>query len=296
MIFWFDVNVAVISAILFVMLVLYYSAKWNWGPTILAGSNVWAQVPFWLFFAVFLCFLLEYLIGHLYQSLSGDEQKIWHSTIHVTGNLVGNLASLFMLLAAAAYSRGDRFKIRSARDVVLAYSIGIVAWSILFEAVGHERSAFATALATAPVLLLASVAGTALGWAFFVRWGSTAWPFFVVSIVYSLLQLPAYIRGEFGYLDNALGQEIRNSNLDYAYPILAGGKVLLAFGFLSLLCGSAHADVRISEPKNWPTTAVPPPTSYHMGWGWLASLLAGLIIATATQPLGGAILKYLGGS
>jgi hypothetical protein len=297
---YIDMNVWVIFGILVVMIGLYLLAQlklgqWTWGPTILTGWKYpSAVISFWFFFALFAFFLLEYLLGDWYEGMPSNAHHSWHGYVHVADAVVGNLASLFMLMCAVVYSGGKDVKFAPIILSVMAYAFIVAVWAVIFELFDHTSSDFATALETAPEILLASVAGTALGWVFLARWGWTAMPFLVVTIAYALLQSPAYIRGEFRHLTTPLGQSIRASNLDFAYALLAGGKILLAFGFLSLLCGSTNPEVNLDQPKNTPDKTVQAPKSWHHGLTWVVTVAGGLIISIFTEPFGSAIRKYLG--
>jgi hypothetical protein len=296
MITYIHMNLVVITLILTAMIFLFLAAQADLGPVVLKinGGYPSLQNSFWFFFAVFSLFLVEYVL--LYINNKGISE-FWHPVLHVTNTTAGNLASFCMLVAAIAYNRGSKFSLHHAFIYMAGFAFLAVVWASAFEYLGHA-SAFAIAMETAPVVLLASVSGTALGWVFFARWQGTAWPFLVICILYSLFQFPAYVRGELAFLKtcvdatHCLGPSIKNSNLDLAYAVLASGKVLLAFGFLSLLCSSDQEALEINSPKSWPTKTVPAPHSSAVRWS--SALLATIVIAVVTDPLSSAIRELLG--
>jgi hypothetical protein len=296
MITYIQMNAVVITLILAAMVTLFLAAQADWGPAVLKIKSGYPslQITFWFFFAVFFLFLVEYLLAYINEK---GITEFWHPVLHIANTTAGNLASLCMLIAATAYNRGTTFRLGHAFIYMAGFTFLAVVWASAFEYLGHEN-AFAIAMETAPVVLLASVSGTALGWVFFARWQGTALPFLLVCILYSVFQFPAYVRGEFAFLEacldptHCLGPSIKNSNLDLAYAVLAGGKILLVFGFLLLLCGSNQEGLDINIPKSWPTKTVPAPHSSV--WGWGGSVLATIVIGAATEPLSTAVRKLLG--
>jgi hypothetical protein len=142
---------------------------------------------------------------------------------------------------------------------------------------------FLKVLEPSPFVAIAMIESVALGWVFFVRWGGSAGAiFFCVAAGYGLLQLPAYL--------SVAGMQ----GLDFAFSLLAGGKILIAFGFLSLLCSSSIPEIKIEIPKYWPTKPVPPPRWMLQLVGWGVTAVVGFATSILTDPLKTKVQQYLG--
>lgn len=298
---YINTNLVVIIVILAVMILLYAFRPLR--PAALSGAYPSANIAYWFFAAMFACFLIQYQLADLFQKDSTTSDTA-HIVYHVTLNVVGNISSLCLLGAAVAYSRGKQFDLGKTALVMGVYIGLVLMWSLLMEMANHRDSVFLTALGAAPVMALSGIAGAALGWAFFVRWGWTGFPLLVISVAYSFLQLPAYIRIEFANLNSAIGTGIAASDLSFVFPLLAGGKLLLTYGFLTLLCGSNDPVVAIETPRNWPAQTASVPQSAKVIWGWFVGLAVSFIVALVTDPLkeivvtplSHAVSKYFGWS
>jgi hypothetical protein len=137
-------------------------------------------------------------------------------------------------------------------------------------------------LQEAPGIALSIVATAALGWAFFVRWGGLVGGIYLlIRVAYSVLQLPANLRIYIGpYLKDG------GASLDVSFTWLAGGKVLLAIAFLSLLCRSDLPDISIKEPKYAPQGPV------HLAAPVRKGLLLDLAIAFVMAVIAAVLTDY----
>jgi hypothetical protein len=208
------------------------------------GEHPSTQNAFWFFFAGLFFILAGY----------GVRQDFFHPSHyvrHVGDDFVGILSDICLLAAACAYTQGREFQLRNALSWIVYSAPAMLLWTIMFELAGHQTSAFATVLELIPALAVSAIAITKLGWAFYARWtGVTGALFLLVCVVYAVLQFPA------GLVDAE--NVILNSDLTLVWPLLAGGKIPLSFGFLSLLCSSAKPGVNIDVPKYSPTGSVSP--------------------------------------
>jgi len=269
------VNIIIILGILIVMLGLYLSANAGVGPeAIRYPSYPSTASAFYLFSGTFLCFLIFYLM-----------QQTAPNSLHRVANLtISNLASACTLAAAVAYARGNAFDMRSAALSIGVCGFATFLWAAIFEyVVKQPQNLFFNALESSPQIILSAVARIALGWVFFARWGLASAAFLLVSAAYAFVELP-------GYLEEVV--EIKNTpelnlseELTLAFPLLAGGKILLAFVFVSLLCSSTIPAVDINNPKIWPTGSVTPPFLRNHVSGWVLSVISGVLIAILTDPL-----------
>jgi hypothetical protein len=293
---YFAANQVVILIVLAVMILLYLSALAGMGPDTmrLSGHHRSTAIASLGFFTTFLCFFAEYVIAHLKEGLTPEWQQTLHVYLHVASTVFGSLASVCTLIAALSYLRGGNFDFKSTAIFFACYVFAIFLWAVAFESFNHDNSLFATTFEASPVILTAAVAAMALGWAFLARWGLMAGaPFFLVCFLYGILQLPAYLRGELGDLEG-VGAVFKNSDLDFAFPLLAGGKFLLAFGFISLLCSSAEPGVDIDNPRYWPPAdSVRPPNWMLQVAGWIGTTVLSGIAAAATDPLKPLVVDYL---
>jgi hypothetical protein len=110
--------------------------------------------------------------------------------------------------------------------------------------------------------------------------------FLVVALIYAFLQVPANLWASFA--DDLKKPEELTATFSY----LAAGKILLAFGFLSLLCSSSLPNVRMNQPKYWPNKAITPPKWMRQIGGWIVSLIAAILVALFTQLKCG-LLKFV---
>jgi len=284
-------NMVVTFLVLAIMLGLYLSASSGHGPNaILYKSHPATASAFWLMFVTFASFFISYGTQFLHDEAmkSLPQGKIFiDPCYHVAEAVVGNLASVCTLSAAIAYARGSAFNLGTAIRWIAVSLLAIFLWATVFENV--DDSAFSTALKMSPDVIVSAIAGVALGWVFFVRWGGLNGALvLIVSVAYSVLQLPAYLS------IGGIGALIPQSNLNLAFPCLAGGKLLLAFGILSLLCGSTAGALAMHEPKYWPTGAVPPPSWMQTFYGWIGSFVSSVAVAISTEPLKAIMLKVFG--
>lgn len=244
-------NLLVLIGILAVMLAFYAHAVYQGQPSVLLFTkNQSAASSFWFYFAAVFCLSLTY--AALYSAKDfGHENTLLG---HVIFDTLGDLGSLCTLAAAWAYSRGRDFS-AAGTLLILGLAAGfLIIWYLAWRTIasGTPETLLFVLLRDAPGIVLAVVSTVALGWVFFVRWGGLVGGIYLLFRVgYGVLQLPANLRIDLRpYLIDG------GASLDISFAWLAGGKVLLAIVFLSLLCRSDLPDIAISNPKYAPQEAV----------------------------------------
>lgn len=259
--------------IVLLMALIYLNVLFNDRPPSLVYSVHRGAAAAFLFFGVTWIFVLA-----LYITLLSVSEKpvlaIW---------LLDNVSKLCLFGTAIAYSRGNQFNPRTTLAVLIALFVILSLWEVVFWWASGARpdDTLVAALRLAPDVMLSGIGIIAVGWVFFVRWGGLfGWFFLVVTIAYSVLQLPATLLLGFDhFLTNA-----SRSDLEIAFSALAGGKVLLAFGFLSLICSSASS-LELDNPRVWPGNPVAPPRWLYHLVGWAGSLATAIIAATVVEKL-----------
>ena len=211
-----------------------------------------AASAFWFFFIALSSLLLIYLLVPP-RTAGGStglaaSWEMFHPVIHGAVTVLSNFANFCLLMAALCYSSGKAYGIWKQRSRIAAFVAGIFVWTICWEVAGHRQSVTLTSLMLAPDVVMANVAFVLLGWSFYVRWKGLGTIYFLFTIIYALLQLPALISRELGdFFDPRYA-----ATTDKLFFWLAGGKALLAYGFLSLLSSSVCPAIRVDEKKNWP--------------------------------------------
>jgi hypothetical protein len=240
-------NFIALILILAAMLVLYVHAAWHGHPSaLLYGRNASTASCFWFYFATVVCLTLAYAdleSSHLFA----------HGNKFIDAGLdtLGDLGSLFTLAAAWAYSRANEFSVTSTlRTLAIAAGL-LMIWYLAWRAMAPP-GLFYLLLQEAPGIVLAVLSTVTLGWVFFARWGGWVGGLYLLARVgYGVLQLPANLRVFIGdYLKDG------GASLDVSFSWLAGGKVVLAIVFLSLLCRSHQAGIATDEPQYAPEEPV----------------------------------------
>ena len=137
---------------------------------------------------------------------------------------IGNLATIG---TAIAYCFGNEF------DLCYLKSLSYV---LFFEAVWHIslptllNSPQGRLVVISPSVALSTLSGVSLGWAVVVRCGWRAWPFLMLTALYSVAQLPAYIDRI------VLSEEVADSTLRGYFPKLSVVMVLLGLGKVLKVC------------------------------------------------------------
>src|SRR5208282_6719573 len=146
---------------------------------------------FWFCFTAFSFLLVFWLLvseEHAIDTVAHSEFA--HAAIHIPRMMCNWFANLSLLMAAVAYSSGKDFNLRSSLWRAGMASAMMLLWCMFWEIVGHESNLFWTSLLIAPELAIANIAMVALGWAFYVRWSGFSVLYFILAMVYALLQLP----------------------------------------------------------------------------------------------------------
>ena len=203
---------------------------------------------YWYFFGALTWLFISYLLTDLdpiETGLSNDSKELAHQVTHALKSSLSNLANVSLLVAAIAYARGENFDAANARRWFGRIAILIALWTIFWELVHHDRSLFFSALFTAPDVILSNIALIALGWVFLSRWKGVGVAYFVVTICYAVLQLPARIALDLQpFLDPN-----KAVDLEPTFYLLAVGKILLIGGFILIL---RKITTDIDEPRFWP--------------------------------------------
>jgi len=241
---------------------------------LLGENHASTAASFWFFFAAFACLLLVYLLN----PVSGLDY--FHPVLHLIQSVLSNLSNISLLLAAVSYGQGLEFDLRRAIRRIPGYVLLLFLWGIFWEMiVDHRQNFVARALMLAPDVVLANIALVLLGWVFFVRWSRLGNLFVLVAILYALPQLPALLARDLGTF---LKPEL---NLTTIFYVLAGGKVLLAYGFLSLLCSSVLPGIKVNERKLWPADRVPHDFLPSIGRGRVADFILAIVFALIAVPI-----------
>jgi hypothetical protein len=278
--FYIKANLLILFIALLAMLAIYGYAKMFGTPrAVLIHRFRSAACAFWLFFAGYACLFFLYMWIYFYLRAGQSLQSFASSpAVDIGTDILGNTANLCFLAAAVAYCRGRTFNYIHASGTIILLTVFITIWAFGWNALGRSDDLFVKSIQYAPELVLPTVAFVALGWAFFARWGGVAGVlFFVVALIYALLQVPANLMASFGEF------LVKPNTLGVTFSYLAAGKILLAFGFLSLLCSSSLPAVRMNQPKYWPDEAITPAKWMRQVGGWVISLVAAIAVAMATQ-------------
>jgi hypothetical protein len=271
-------NLLVLIGILAVMLAFYAHAVSHGEPGVLLYTqNQSTAGCFWFYFAAVLCVLLTYARAYSAKDFGRDDALL----VRASFDTLGDLGSLCTLAAAWAYSRGKDF---SAANTLLTLGLAagfLIIWYLAWRTIAPGPLLFVL-LQEAPGIVLAVVSTVALGWVFFVRWGGLVGGIYLLFRVgYGVLQLPANLRTYLGpYLKDG------GASLEISFAWLAGGKVLLAAVFLSLLCRSGLPDIAISKPKYAPQEAI------HLAESVRKGLLRDLAIALVMAIIAAMLISY----
>jgi hypothetical protein len=271
-------NEVVLIAILAVMLGFYAHAVYLGQPSVLLyNKNPSTASSFWFYFAAVFCLLLTYAVYNSAKIFSQEDALL----VNLIIDILGDLAGLCTLATAWAYSRGKDFSAASTL-VSLGLAAGfLIIWHLMWRTIAPP-TLFFVLLRQAPGIVLAVVATVALGWVFFVRWGGLVGGIYLlIRVGYGVLQLPANLRAAVGpYFKDG------GTSLDISFAWLAGGKVLLAIAFMSLLCRSDLSVIAISEPTYAPQGEVNLPEPVRK------SLLLDLAIAFVMAIIAAPLIDY----
>jgi hypothetical protein len=290
-----SINAIVIAIILLCMLVVYWcddnvtqtdtspndqqksigedTTQNQTAPTYLHySSNLNA---FWYFFTTLGCLLLAYSVLH-FGSDAITQTELRHWLLHAPAVVLSNVSNISLLIAAIAYGQGKEFK---AQRALRSFGIGVLVitiWVILWELADHDHNLLYTSLLVAPDVLASDVALLLLGWVFFARWSGIGVLYFIVTIIYALLQFPARVALD---LCPVLTLEQSGQVLapcktllePFLFYLLASGKILLAGGFVLMLRQSTKD---LDQARLWPKVPRASPFPMSMHEIWIAVLLA----------------------
>jgi hypothetical protein len=202
--------------------------------------------------------------------------------------LLDNVSKLCLFATALSYSRVREFNLKLTLAVMAATLLLLSLWEVFFSwlSKGWPDDMLIGSLRLTPDVMLSGIGIVLIGWAFFVRWsGLFGWFFLLVTLAYSVLQFPATLLLGF---DHFLADPI-HSDLNIAFSCLAGAKVLLAFGFLSLVCESSDPALEIDRPSTWPRNPVSPPKwVFHLA-GWGGGVVAGVAVGLISDGVKGLV-------
>ena len=239
-------------------------------------STAWA---FAFFAAVWFCTFSIYCSLALLKDL--DPESVVVTVLRV----FDNIAKVLLLGTAIAYSSGKEFNPKETLVGLSALFIVLTLWIFVCYGLGLliPKNIFVTTMEVAPDVVISSIAIVAVGWVFFVRWGgASGWLFLLTTIGYAILQFPAAIKiGLSGYLKTD-----STPQLDEAFSFLAGGKLLIAFGFILLIWHPKLPKLNVNKTKRWlPTGGVKMPKTMYQWLGWPISALASLATSALSEPL-----------
>ena len=146
-----------------------------------------------------------------------------------------------------------------------------------------------------PSMVLASVSLFAFGWSFVVRWGLTGVPFLLLTAVYCVLQVPAYIQA---FL---LGAQpgAKQVDLSFVFVILAFLKLAVGVYSFAFFFSVSDQAPEMHSQKYWPLRNYVAPLDpvarrilLHFLFG-VVTLFLGAITGARSDWVG-AILKMLG--
>jgi len=143
-----------------------------------------------------------------------------------------------------------------------------------------------------PSAVIANIAIFAFGWAFLVRWGLTALPFFLITTIYGIIQYPAYF-----YAFVARPHQIESlEDLRNVFYGLFLCKILLAVFPMAFLLSPDGNRPDVTEPRYWPSFgAVHLHRNIIRGMLWiLTTIFAAILGAVVTQTVP-VILNWLNG-
>jgi hypothetical protein len=268
-----SVNGGISLVVVLTMVVLFANAHFNGQPASLVyGVHPSTAIAF-LFFGITWTFLLAFY-WILYTAGDGAALLIW---------LLNNVAKLCLFAGALAYSRGKQFHLGNTAIGLVILLIILSFWQLVFWQLQQwlPNSMFVGSLRLAPDVIVSAVGIVLTGWVFFARWGGLfGWFFLLVTVAYAALQLPSILMLEFSKFLAPVPPD-----LNIVLSCLAGGKILLAFGLLSLICVSGEQDLDIDKPRMWPKRPVAPPKwLYHLG-GWIVSFVTAIAVSLFTDPL-----------
>jgi hypothetical protein len=255
---------------------------------LVAEKHLSTASAFWFFFAAFSFLLVFWLLvraEHIMED-NGQNSGFLHGLVHLPRVMFSWLANLSLLMAAICYARGSQVEVRKLLARAGKATVAILLWVITWETVGHANNLFWTSLLMAPELAIANIAMLFLGWAFFVRWSGFSSIYLGLAVIYTLLQLPAYLELE---LDTFFDRRVLET-LQIAFPLLAACQVMLAYGFLSLLRRSTM-EVEIDQPRYWlgGSRKAANWVSPHVGGNWggrTVDLAFGAVVAVVMYPVG----------
>jgi hypothetical protein len=187
---------------------------------------------------------------------------------------IGSVSGLAFVIA---YYKGHQFKWGQLEPILILLFF-LAAWDILSAA--FLPGAAYRMLVIAPSAIMANVFIVGIGWIFLVRWGLTALPFFVLTILYAVLQLPAYFE-----LFVVIPFNIQGS---FAGPwqvffLLAVGKLMYACSFFAMFFSPFP-----NRPDMTSAQYEPPATRIHLHprvWKIIAWGLGMVLTAISTAVI-----------
>jgi hypothetical protein len=256
-----SINAIVTAVILLCMLVVYwFDETVPQNKTVAEGETAHPYLSYpsnmnayWYFFTSFACILVEYSILHFVPDFGAPQAEFLHWLQHGAEVVLSNVGNISMLIAAIAYGQGKDFNVERAWRSFWICTLAIMIWAICWELADHEHNLLYTSVLIAPDVLGSDVALLLLGWVFLARWSGIGVFYFIVTIIYALLQFPANVALE---LCSVLGggqipvpcKALLDPLLFY---LLASGKIALAGGFVLML---RQTTKDIDQARLWPKT------------------------------------------
>ena len=214
--------------------------------------------------------------------------------------LVLNLGDLCLVCFVIIYAGGnDNFRWIRLTPALVALTL-LALYYFLYDVfiIPEHASAFWSILLISPSAVLANLAMFAFGWIMLVRWGYSAFLFFFITSLYSVLQVPAYMHA-FLFKHHCIGagadMEALRQRLDLAFYFLAGGKALLALFPLAYFFSTYPGNPYMRDSRYWPSreTSAQLHPKIKRGLQWLfaavgAGVLTKLIVMFGARLVSGA--------
>jgi hypothetical protein len=275
------VNGGISLLVVLIMVLIFVNALWHKRPSSLVYSVHPSTTLAFLFFgsAVVSVFVL-YFIWLVF----GDRAEL-------PILLLDDVSKLSLFAAALAYSRGKQFKLGITIVWLVALFLLLSIWELVFWELEEllPNSMLVGSLRLAPDIILSSIVIVLIGWVFFVRWGGLfGWFFLLVTISYALLQFPGILMIGF---EHFLTRDFP-TDLNIAFSLLAGGKILFSFGFLSLVCESSDPDLEIDQVRTWPKNSVTPPKWMFFIGGWIVSFVTAIAVGVISEKLKDTVSRF----
>ena len=157
-----------------------------------------------------------------------------------------------MICFSILYCEGLKANLSKVTPILCAAGL-LGLWDVL--TVGTNLDPVLQIWLVAPSVVLTNFWIILIGWAFVVRWGITAIPYFVITVIYAICQPPAYLAAFVFASDMNVSDTVRQTfdGLKYVFLLLAIGKVSYALMFFVMfLCKDPSHSPDFTQPRYMP--------------------------------------------